>query len=497
MKKIIALSSIAAALAFGSCKKGYLDINTNPNSPTVTTPELLTSSTLNLYTTRLTTTLNQLGCLWSGMWANSADYLWYNDEKVYNISSSFYTGVWDDLYRNLNDQRIAENLAASTNKPYHRAIAKIVEASTFQILVDMYNNVPYSEALKNVNNLHPKYDGGQVIYEDLVKQLDSAISLIKTAPATVAKPGAEDIFMTGNMTKWIKYANTVKLRMLLRQSEMPGRDTYIKAQIQNIVTEGTGFIGAGETVYSNPGYTTSSGKQNPFWDTYYKTYAGAIKSDYKATRPTQFALNYYLNNNDPRLTQMYLKSSGTNIYKGIPLNETNNAFRNDSTSAFVVPATGQTGGLFKAATQPSVILFAAESLFLQAEAVQRGWLAGDAQKLYEAGIVESFTYLGVASPATAAATYYGQAINDVGWAASTNKMEAIITQKWLALNSISGMETWNDFRRLALPAVPLAKTKTQYPSRLMYPNSELGTNGDMVKQQNITDPFGQKIFWMK
>jgi hypothetical protein len=491
MKQVINICAVAGILLFSNCKKGFLDINDNPNKPTTSSPELVLPNTLNVTAAKLNTNLNKLGNLWAGTWAPPIDYLWYVDEKSYNITSNFYTDVWEDLYNNLNDLRFAQTEAGKTGKPHHEAIARIITAVNMQILVDMYNNVPYKEALQNINNLQPAYDEGRVIYEDLLKQLDTAIDLIKKAPEAAPVPGAEDIYWKGDMAKWIKYANTLKLRLLLRQSEISGREAYIKAGIQQIVAEGSGFLEAGESVLSNPGYTGSKGKQNPYWDAFYKNESGAVKSDYRATKPTVFVLNFYSSTNDPRIAQMYLKHRGA--YKGVELGATAsmNNYRSDSTSSF---ATGT--GVLKSFDQPAVILLSSESLFLQAEAVQRGWLSGNAKQLYEAGIKESFRYLGVPEADNAAAAYYAQAIKNVGFDASSNKIEAIVTQKWIALNSISGIEAWNDFRRLGYPADnPLSLNKTKFPVRLMYPNSELGTNAENVQQQNITDPFGQRVFW--
>ncbi|UCJ05242.1 SusD/RagB family nutrient-binding outer membrane lipoprotein [Chitinophaga pendula] len=493
MKKVISILSVVSVLVFGSCKKGFLDINTDPNRPTSSSPEQLLPNAMNVTANKLNVKLNQLGAIWSGTWAASIDYLWFMDEKLYNVNSNFYVDIWEDLYNDLADLRYAGNAAAKTGKANHQAIAKILEVLHFQILVDMYNNVPYKDALKDVAVLQPSYDKGQDIYDDLIKQLDAAIQLIKTAPAGTPKPGAEDIMLKGDMTKWIKFANTLKLRMLIRQSQLD-RDAYIKTEIAKIVTEGTGFLGAGETVYSNPGYSGSKDKQNPFWNAFYKNEGGATKSDYRALRPTVFVINFYKSTNDDRIAQMYLKNGGD--YKGVELNApaSKNEYRSENTSAFVV-----NGGVFKALNQNAVILLSSESLFLQAEAAQRGWLSADAKALYESGIKESFIYLGVPGAAAAAATYYGQTLPNTGYPADASKqLEAIITQKWIALNSISGIEAWNDLRRLDLPkGVPLAIGKTVAPVRLMYPNSELGTNGANVSKENINDPFTQKVFWDK
>jgi len=476
------------------CGKGFLDVNENPNKPGSVTPNLVLSTGLNRTAAAVTTTLNQIGSVWVGYWAPATDYLWYMDNKQYNVTSNFGTAVWETTYDILNDFQSLQNAAASSNMNYYQGIAMIMKAMNFQIVVDAYNNVPYSEALKGTEVIRPKYDEGQVIYDDLLKQLDAAIALIKSAPATEAKPGAEDIYFAGNMTNWVKFANTLKLRLLLRQSEIASKTGFIQAEIAKIVAEGSGFITTG--VFASPGYSSSTGKMNPFWEGYYANAAGSATSNYKATRPTVYILDQYKNANDPRMEVMYAKAKG--IYKGVELGRATGdsqaaLYKSSETSPFLPNA-----GILKSATQKAVIMLPSESSFLQAEAVARGWMTGDAKALYQQGIKESFEYLGVANAAAAAATYYGQAINKVGYDASTNKVEAIIYQKWLSLNSISGWEAWNDFRRTKFPSdnpISLDPIKPIHPKRLVYPSSEYGRNAEEVEKQGNIDTFTSKIFW--
>ncbi|MBS1531008.1 MAG: SusD/RagB family nutrient-binding outer membrane lipoprotein, partial [Bacteroidetes bacterium] len=111
----------------------------------------------------------------------------------------------------------------------------------------------------------------------------------------------------------------------------------------------------------------------------------------------------------------------------------------------------------------------------------------------------SFQELGLT--AGQAATYYGQATPNVGWAASGNKEQAIITQKWIALTGNFLFEGWNEFRRTGYPAVPSsvdpARVNPTTPYRVLYPLSELNTNSANLAKEGTIDPFSSKIFWMK
>jgi len=144
-----------------------------------------------------------------------------------------------------------------------------------------------------------------------------------------------------------------------------------------------------------------------------------------------------------------------------------------------------------------MVFTAVESLLLQAEAVQRGYLNGSAKSLYESGITESFKLLGLS--ATQAITYYSQATNLVGWNGSTgNEIQAIINQKWIALNGINGGEIWIENTRTGFPShVPLSPVAASVsrPIRLLYPSSEIAGNTANVPQQNESEAFTSKIFW--
>jgi hypothetical protein len=150
----------------------------------------------------------------------------------------------------------------------------------------------------------------------------------------------------------------------------------------------------------------------------------------------------------------------------------------------------------------------AESDFLQAEAALRGWLGGDAEDLYHDGIIASFEYYGVPDAATAATAYYSDPSNDLAYWKSgqtqTFYLNLIIAQKWLAENTVTPLEVWDDYRRLPnLPfnqSIPL--TESPYydvlavPVRILYVTSEYATNAANVPSQDAQAHHTQKIFWM-
>ncbi len=477
----------ASTLFLGSCTGDYLNINDNPNQPVSATPELVLSNALNVSGGRLGH--NEIGNYFGGYWAPSGSYSGFAPERQYDYSATYGTGVWGSCYDNLNDYKYILDKAAEQKWSAVSGIAKVMTVFNYQILVDAYGNVPYSDALKGTSSIRPKYDDAQVIYDDLVKTLESASADLKVAiSGSNPSPGAQDIVFKGDVTKWRRFANTLRLRIIMRQSNISGKD--FKAEIAKILAEGAGFLKSGESVTSTPGYLKSSGKQNPFWESYVANAAGGDAGQKQAYVCSDFFITTIQDKlKDPRLARLAAKNNG-GIYVGVPLGEGNDANLFPKRSWFG-PA------IIKSFDQPMYLMTSAEAFFLQAEAIQRGYVTGDAKTLYEAGINEAFVAAGLTS--ADAATYYGGSLNNASWTASTDKIEAIITQKWVAMFSLTGFEAWSEFRRTGFPKVPLATKAIQAkaPARLFYPSSEIATNSENVAAQNVTSQFDNKIFWAK
>ena len=157
-------------------------------------------------------------------------------------------------------------------------------------------------------------------------------------------------------------------------------------------------------------------------------------------------------------------------------------------------------GVLKSVAQPSILISAAESYFLQAEATFRTFLPGNVQTLFNSGVQASFDYLGAAG----ALAYYSQANKNTNYAATTNPAEqlaVIIRQKWVANNTVMPLEAFNDYRRLGLPSdIPLSVSTfvdvRTIPTRYLYPTVEYSTNAANVAAQGTINHHTSKIFWM-
>jgi hypothetical protein len=518
MKKINALIFIGLMVLVASCKK-YFDVNTNPNDATSATPELILPQAITTSAGNLNA-FNTYGAQLAGYMANAGGYGGFGVSFTYNFTSSNWNNLWAGVYDNLEDyQTILNRTAGLPTYSYFNAAARIMKVLGFQLLVDAYNDVPYFEALQGANKLSPAYTDAKTIYKDLASQLDTAINTITAGAATVAvKPlGSSDVLFKGDVNLWKKLANTLKLRLLIHAGGKVG--------FENTTFSNDGFLTTDALI--NPGYVRDNNKQNPKWDAWTWSYSGSARG--KAWMPATFIMAFY---NGVKLSDA---GRGAAVYYQFPSTPTNTlGYENTSVASspegsFWYPGTnrsgtsaGDTTGTIKGPNAGIPLMTAAESYFLQAEAVVKGILpGGDAETLFKNGITASFKYLYAkpdgtitGTPEADAATYISQNntsyLADFSIANTTDqKIEAIITQKYIALNMVNSDEAWNEYRRTHYPALvnTAGATGTQtfastgsestrpdrLPTRILYPASEGAYNSSNLPK-NIT-PFSSIIFW--
>lgn len=502
--KSLYILGIAAVLGTG-CNKTFLDVNTNPNSLPTATPAFVIANALNTTATNLRNP-NELGSYWSGQWTQSNGYIISTTIFGYVFTNGDFN-YWDGFYDNLQDYQYVINGADAAGQPYTKGPAKVMKALLFQYLVDMYGNVPYTDALKATASLAPKFDDQKVVYDSLIVLLDGAIADLK-ANAFASSYAASDIVFKGNTGNWVKFANSLKLRILNHQSRIAGRDAYIIAEVNKIVAEGSGFITGAEVGVGGPSfYVASAGQLNTLYDTWGYDANGAKR-----------ALNNY-----PRLTQYFVNTlkATTDTFRlkryGYALGGENGAAPGTSVSAeiadnYVGAPFGVSSGYLPSAasalgpsvivkgdySRPYVLMTAAEIQLNLAEIKQRFPsvnLTGTAQSYYEAGVRQSFRAVGSTDAQATLLLTSGK--DNADWVASTNKLTAIAYQKWFALANFNGLESWTEYRRTRLPVTPqsIQVVTTDRPLRLFYPNTEGGSNTANVAAQGTIDVFKTKIFW--
>lgn len=504
MKNKILYIAAFLGLAATSCKKSWLDVNTNPNQPPSATSNFVFSNAQNVSATNFVFQ-HETGAYFSGQWTQSSSYIMQATTFTYLYTNGDFN-YWDPIYDNLYDYQYVLDHADKDGQLFLKGPARVMKAFWFQQLVDMYGNVPYTDALKGLGSLAPKFDDQKAVYEDLIKQLDAAIVELK-ANSFPSAFLSSDIIFSGSTAKWLRFANSLKMRILIRQSLISGRDSYITTEIAKIVAEGSGVLVSGEDVGVNPGYLASAGKTNPYYDRWGYDANGATRSLARFPRPTKYLFDVLKASNDTlRLKRLAYAKGGENgstpgistqpelisNYIGVPFG---------IASGYTAPASSYIGPavIVKGQFNKRLILMtAAEAQFLLAEAKHRYpsiGFSGTAQSYYEQGVKESLRLTGTA--ASAANTILTEGKVNADWAASTDKIQAIITQKWLATADFTGMEAWAEYRRTGFPNTPQSITVpgTERPVRLFYPSTEVGSNQANVPVQTTNDKFTSRIFW--
>ncbi len=554
LNKVMIVGALVAAVVGSGCKKSFFDINKDPNNPVESniTADLIAPQAMLNSANRTATGYAWLN-MWLGYWAPSSGFAPAVEEQSYNINSAFGAGLFSGLMDNVYDYQFMENQATASGQDFYRGIAKIMKSNNFAQLVDLYNSVPYSEALQGLKAIRPKYDDGKAIYEDLIKQVDTAITLIKGADINKnEKIATADILFAGSKTSWIKFANTLKLRWLMAQSGRSDRAAYITAEIAKIVSEGTGFLGSGQDAAITTSLFTTA-KPSAYYNSFGFTTVGDPATTYY--RANVVAMNYMKVIADPRLTYYYKKIKGNsasvtteplttlppkdvrgNQY-GLPIDNSTYPYQAgdfvsqiggvDAPGAYSTSAKG----LAKGYNQPTWLITSIESMWLQAEAITRGFLAGDAKAAYKAAIAETFIWLAVPTASAAFNSWYdGQVAlsnKNVDWDLNTtaaDKLRLIMFHKYLSMNGIDPLVVWTDFRKSTGGVAQVDPEPTKYaggvvgngtypyldlsmnpgrssqliPVRLLYPQRELELNFANVPTVGVKsgDQFTAKIWWM-
>ncbi len=543
MKKIIQLLPLAILLVIGaiSCKKESFDINRNPND--VTDSSIVYNfilPTAQNSTARVVT--RNWGWLqnYLGYWARSGTYAPNTAEETYELTTNFQSQIWTNIYDNLYDYEAMRISAKKEDAQFYEGIARIMKSHNFALLVDIYNNVPYTESLKGAANITPKYDKGIDIYKDLLRQIDTGIALIKNAdnggPNTTIV--TDDIMFGESLfpgttaddmkIRWAKFGNSLKLRILTKfmnggvaanpagtvgtpESFVAGVD--LGAEFATITAEGSGFMDNGLNAEVQPGYQSDKG--NPFYNSFVADNAGTKTQNADYYKANSYAIDYYEYNGDPREARFYTQSPTgfRGVQYGLP-SVTENA---------AATLSGIGPGLTKTVTSAAWIMTEAESLFLEAECIHRGFLPGGpagAAATMNQGIQSSFTYLGAGSASgyiTGNATYADVDYNAASrFGGAAGGLFTIISQKWFALNGIAPFEVWSDYRRVDYSStvnhfvygtstgfdagppmsVSPANTRTEIPVRLLYPQNEYLYNpANVGAEAPVGDyPFSH-IFW--
>jgi hypothetical protein len=490
----LCVAVLAVIVACTGCKKSFLDVNDDPNRGTDAniTADLIFPQAAHNVGARIASTNVRFIENWVGYFAQAGDYAILQDETSYIINFSFGDALWTNEYNVLFDLYLTKQKAQAIGDSVLAGASMILSARLWQDMVDIYGNIPFSKAFQGTVVAQPTYDNAKDIYASLQTSLDSAIIYLQGTPRTTF--AATDIVNGGDIDLWTKFANTLKLRLLIRQSQVNGFNPA--ADLAKIQANG-GVLGAGENIDVNPGYVNDVNKQSPFYANYGFTPTGSQASP--STRANSYIIDILNSTNDPRLSRFFRAPSAGGPITGCVygLSAGNPTGKH---SSYTGP------GLVSSATQNQWILPAFESKFLEAEAIVRGWLPGNAQTTYETAVKQSFTWLGVQKglvDADSAAIDYLATRSIANWSNSgttvLEKVKFIAYQKYLALCGVDPVEAWSDIRRLDMLTdkgyISANASKPTLPVRILLPQSEYTSNGDNARAQGTISQFDSKLFW--
>ncbi len=501
-----------------SCKKD-LDINTNPNSVTTATVDLVLPNAI-VATANSMPAYNSMGAQQVGYFTNGGGVSGWGGIISYNWNTGDFAGLWATTYDILTDvQYVIANSEGNASYKEFNAAAKTLKAYNYALLVDTYNDIPYTEALQGDTKLQPKYDKATDIYKSLADLLDQSIATFK---ATGTGAGSKlfataDPLFNGNLGKWAAFAQTLKLKLVLKGQ---GKVTFSNTTFDSTV----GFLT--EDAIVQPVYAKTDNKQNPMWNAWAYSASGTAVGAASQYAPSAYIMTFYNGTklaDQARANVTYITGTST------PTNQLgyqqadagrgqapSSWFRGTSSTAF------EKIGILKGPDAGQPILLAAESYFLQAEANVKGLVTGSAASNFDLGENASFRYLykdntgAVTSgkdPVADATTY--RTVNTANplanFAVATTdaaKLEAIITQKYVAFNMLFGHEAWNEYRRTGYPKILAGTAKNdtfvsivsqstaadKLPTRIQYPANEFKYNASNVP---TIDKYSSKIFWAK
>ncbi|RCR69469.1 SusD/RagB family nutrient-binding outer membrane lipoprotein [Larkinella punicea] len=473
-----------------SCDNEFEEINTNPNVPNTVTADLLLPNIIR-------STVNEnMGTAW-GIGNSVMQYT----AKIQFVNEDRYlwgeqNGIWNTTYSTLREVQNMYNIASSTTpvQKNYQGIALVMKSWMMSLVTDAYGDAPYTEATKGKDMAYfPKYDTQETIYNGILKDLADASALL--APENGVVNG--DILFGGDVTKWKKMANSLRVRYLMRISNK--RD--IKADLQAIVSNPTATpVFTSNTDNAALRYLPTVPNQFPLYTARVGSFDEFRLSKTLGDRLTQL--------NDTRLAvfarpTVASVAAGKPAYVGVPNGLDDNSALTYNGGAQNVSRVGATYYIdgFGTPTEANlniakgIIMTYAELQFILAEAAQKKLITGDAKSYYEKGITASFAYYGLEVPAG----YLAQAnvaFNDA------KALELIGTQKWIAL-FYSGLEGWFDWRRTGYPTItpgPSNLNGNKVPVRFPYPSSELNLNKASVEEaiarQGVND-INTAVWWDK
>lgn len=486
-----------SVLFFQACTSDFEKINTPPTSVTTIDPGLVLSKVQKdaAFAEGVEYPNNQYGS-WVHHWAggvliSSSRYIEQSDNAAW---SAHYA-----LIRNISQIR-NEILKGKENDPSGRtklAIAKIVEISVWQRLTDLFGDVPYSQTALGVAGVNPKpaFDTQESIYKSLIADIDAAMAQLNPADASY---GSADFYYKGDVAKWKKYANSLKLRLGMRIR-------YADAALaQKTVTEAMGqpLLASNADNAAIPTYNNATNANvHPVLNHFL-----AGSPDLKYLGETFVAK--LVSTNDPRLPKLAQPTvnsvkAGAPAYKGLGVALTDEILKTIIKDDYSTASTATFFNKTYSPAIPAMVMSFSDVAFYKAEAALEGWGASpaEAEGFYQAGVRAA-----LAQEPFNITTVPANFADQLSFAGLTKEqqLEKIGTQKWIQLFGRS-YEAFIEWRRMGYPVLqpgPFAgSTNGTIPRRTIYSSQEALLNEDnyqaAVARMPKGDSYVSKVWWDK
>ena len=489
---LFVIASVMVLVAGVGCKK-QLDINQNPNVPSLEqgTPQLVFPAAVLATTGKVGGDLAIVGGMWSEFFTQATLSQQYTTIDSYNMltTNGYVNAVWDVLYPNAlkNYQYVMDQAKAAGDWNYY-LMGMVMKAYTTEVLVDLYDQVPYTAGLKGASDLNPAFDDGYTVYTALISGIDSALTQDFTA-STNSVPGSEDLVFGGNMNNWKAFANTLKLKMYLRM--VNSHPDVAEAGVKALYAANAEFLStnAGVTNFSD-----AAGLDNPF----YEQNIRQLNTTTNIKASTTF-VSWLDSNNDPRVVSFFGETNPASINQG--------DYTNNNSTYQAAPVFQQSP------TDPVWFISLPESYFLQAEADVRYFGGNNAASLYNQGVLAAFSQLGLDGSDMISDGGPYEWGNEKENGVTLTPIEQIIRQKWAAAAyGCHGIESFFDRNRTGFPPISdvystdpkyipgwlvIAKNSVlpdhDYPQRFQFPYDEFSRNKNTPALVPVTTP----VWWAK
>ncbi|MBK8450017.1 MAG: SusD/RagB family nutrient-binding outer membrane lipoprotein [Saprospiraceae bacterium] len=494
MKNILKLNIVLCIILFGSCND-WLDVNTDPNNPSQVSLDLILPNAQMQIASAMAGDYALLGGLWSQHWTQSHIASQYKDIDSYDLTDKDLEIAWTEMFSDglVDFEEIKRQASASGNwNAYLQAVC--MQTYGFQILADFYDKIPYTEALKGESLSKPKWDDGEVVYDGMIAALNEALSKDFSAATNTALT-TDFVFggtnRTAQISSWVKFANTLKLKIYLRQTESARKaDALVK--IKDLLATNN-FLQEAATIDV---FIDEANRSNPLYENNVRQLNVATN-----LRASFTFLSFLQLHADPRL-DAYFTTGATGHFALAQgdFNELTSVTPGDKTS--------------KANFSPTtpVYLFSLDEIhFMLAEANLRAGNSSDESNYYD-GVKAAFNKFGLTAPQSLLDGDYKYPSGGT----FDQKLEAIIVQKW-AGSVNQGHESYFDHNRTGYPRIssvpaynPNGEVNPSYipgqftysiqgvtggafPKRLIYPDISRRVNPNTPAFTPITT----KVWWAK